>query len=275
MIEEPGWEVIPSNKSKKPPVSSKRNSELQKLLASADEFLDDDNVGLFSTADETLKNPQEGNSTLVPDEEGNDEDDTESSTSGSSRNSNYHMEFRQHKREYYIGKLGYQKVDGSVLKEQAECYVRAIQWCLYYYYDGCASWSWYYPHHFAPWITDIRNFSDGSFKLEYELSQPFLPFEQLLAVLPAASKELLPESLQGLMINETSPIIDYYPKDFESDLNGKQQDWEAVVLIPFIDENRLLEAMRPLLKSMRPDEVQSETKDKLQILLKYFNNFLI
>lgn len=38
------------------------------------------------------------------------------------------------------------------------------------------------------------------------------------------------------MIMDTSPIIDFYPPDFRTDLNGKQQEWEAVVLIPFIDE---------------------------------------
>lgn len=38
------------------------------------------------------------------------------------------------------------------------------------------------------------------------------------------------------MVQETSPVIDYYPIAFETDLNGKQQEWEAVVLIPFIDE---------------------------------------
>jgi 5'-3' exoribonuclease 1 len=40
-----------------------------------------------------------------------------------------------------------------------------------------------------------------------------------------------------------SPILDFYPLDFEQDLNGKKQDWEAVVKIPFIDEQRLLKAM--------------------------------
>ena len=38
---------------------------------------------------------------------------------------------------------------------------------------------------------------------------------------------------------DNSPIIDYYPINFEQDLNGKQQAWEAVVLIPFIDEVRI------------------------------------
>ena len=38
------------------------------------------------------------------------------------------------------------------------------------------------------------------------------------------------------MVMEQSPIIEYYPVNFNTDLNGKQHDWEAVVLIPFIDE---------------------------------------
>ncbi len=38
---------------------------------------------------------------------------------------------------------------------------------------------------------------------------------------------LVLKSLQGLMVNETSPIIDYFPPEFETDLNGKQQDWEV------------------------------------------------
>lgn len=38
------------------------------------------------------------------------------------------------------------------------------------------------------------------------------------------------------MTSEFSPILEYYPLDFKTDLNGKQQEWEAVVLIPFIDE---------------------------------------
>lgn len=38
------------------------------------------------------------------------------------------------------------------------------------------------------------------------------------------------------MTTEESPVKDFYPVDFRTDLNGKLQEWEAVVLIPFIDE---------------------------------------
>merc|ERR1719309_1706292 len=114
----------------------------------------------------------------------------------SSRSGFYQMEFRQHKRDYYIQKLCYKQVTEDTLIEQAECYVRAIQWNLHYYYNGCVSWSWFYPHHFAPYITDIKDFA--GMDLRFDLSEPFLPYEQLLSVLPAASKALLPATLQGL-----------------------------------------------------------------------------
>ena len=92
----------------------------------------------------------------------------------------------------------------------------------------------FYPFHYAPYVSDIKDFQDHP--LSFVMGKAFLPFEQLLAVLPAASKVLLPEPFQNLMIMEQSPIIDYYPPEFKTDLNGKRQDWEAVVLIPFIDE---------------------------------------
>lgn len=54
-------------------------------------------------------------------------------------------------------------------------------------------------------------------------------------------------TLQDLMSHPDSPILDFYPVDFECDLNGKKADWEAVVKIPFIDEERLLAALKCML----------------------------
>jgi len=52
------------------------------------------------------------------------------------------------------------------------------------------------------------------------------------------------------MTEPSSPIIDFYPGDFQLDLNGKKQDWEAIVKIPFIDEKRLLDAMKSIVLSL-------------------------
>lgn len=120
-----------------------------------------------------------------------------------------------------------------------EEYIKAIQWTLNYYYHDCCSWSWYYPYHYAPVISDIKNLQ--SMDLSFDMGKPFLPLQHLLAVLPPRNSHLLPKPLRFLLINPESPIIDFYPEDFEVDLNGKSNDWEAIVLIPFIDEKRLID----------------------------------
>lgn len=43
-------------------------------------------------------------------------------------------------------------------------------------------------------MSDVTDFAD--MEIEFELGQPFLPFQQLMAVLPAASKDILPVHYQ-------------------------------------------------------------------------------
>lgn len=78
--------------------------------------------------------------------------------------------------------------------------------------------------------------------VHFTYGSPFLPFEQLLAVLPSASATLLPEPYRYLMMDTASPIVDFYPTTFEVDMEGKRAEWEGIVKVPFIDEKRLLEA---------------------------------
>lgn len=175
-------------------------------------------------------------------------------------------EFLAHKKDYYHKKLLYAKVTQATFKEQAYEYIRAIQWNLHYYYDGCISWGWYYPQHYAPYISDVKNFGDIDFN--FELGEPFKPFEQLLAVLPAASKSLLPSAYENLVTSPNSPLINFYPENFETDLNGKQQPWEAVVLIPFIDEKQLLDAATDYNKQLTKAEAE-RNKHGPHLLFKY------
>merc|ERR1712084_97487 len=57
-----------------------------------------------------------------------------------------------------------------------------------------------------------------------------------------------------LMKQPFSPLIDFYPVDFGLDLNGKRFTWQAVILLPFIDEPRLVRILAPLLKQLKPSE---------------------
>ena len=76
-------------------------------------------------------------------------------------------------------------------------------------------------------------------ELSQQKSKPFSPYEQLLAVLPPHSCQALPPKLQALMTDPNSPLKQFYPNRFEVDVSGKQQVYQGIVLLPFIDEQLL------------------------------------
>lgn len=75
-----------------------------------------------------------------------------------------------------------------------------------------------------------------------------------MEVVADSSRIHLPEPLQQLMIDEESPIIDFYPEDFAIDMNGKKMAWQGVALLPFIDQTRLLDALKSKEDELTDDE---------------------
>ena len=76
------------------------------------------------------------------------------------------------------------------------------------------------------------------------LGQPFKPVDQLMAVLSPYSISAIPQALQWLMTDKDSEIIDFYPLEFKVDTVGKRYSWMGEVLLPFIEEDRLLKCVR-------------------------------
>ncbi|XP_011501827.1 PREDICTED: 5'-3' exoribonuclease 1 [Ceratosolen solmsi marchali] len=196
----------------------------------------------------------------------NIEDNDNSNKSDKFGNNHFSLhEFEMYKHDYYMDKMHIENedIDEKFFQDHSEMYIKTLQWNLHYYYNGCCSWSWYFPNHYTLFISDIKDFEN--FKIEFDMAKPFLPFEQLLATFPAASHSLLPAAYHKLIIDKDSPLHEFYPEDFEVDLNGKKHEWEAIVLIPLIDEKRLLEAMEPCNKNLTAEEKRRNRHKQMSV----------
>ncbi|KAL2328420.1 hypothetical protein Fmac_021847 [Flemingia macrophylla] len=96
-------------------------------------------------------------------------------------------------------------------------YTEGLVWVLRYYFSGVASWAWFYPFHYGPFASDL-----------YGISQ--------------------------LMLDEKSKIIDFFPKDFEIDIEGKRFLWQGVCKLPWIDDKRLVAETRKLKNELSENE---------------------
>jgi 5'-3' exoribonuclease 2 len=140
---------------------------------------------------------------------------------------------------YYENK--FHNTDPAFRRQVANDYVEGVCWVLAYYLQGCPSWTWFYPHHYAPFAADFVDIQNV--KIDFDEGKPFRPYEQLMGVLPAASRHAIPEKFHSLMTDDDSPIKHFYPEDFVVDLNGGKFKWQGVALLPWINADELLAAM--------------------------------
>ena len=175
---------------------------------------------------------------------------------------------------------------GVTVRSVVYSYMQSLQWVMAYYYLGCPSWSWFYPHLYPPLLCDLVAL-DKFPQIVFSMDEPFHPFEQLLAVLPSASAKLLPPSFRPLMfdtpieyhrsspddpsktivVREVSPIAHFYPSEFEVDMEFSSTPWEGTCILPFIDVDLLKKVVQSVSVTLT-DEEKNRNSHKFEKLFR-------
>uniref|UniRef100_A0A6C0BLQ6 Xrn1 N-terminal domain-containing protein n=1 Tax=viral metagenome TaxID=1070528 RepID=A0A6C0BLQ6_9ZZZZ len=132
----------------------------------------------------------------------------------------------------------------SMISQICQEYLIGLEWNAMYYFDQCSDWYWFYPHDATPLLTDLGSYLNQQNSLTvsrhiFTHSQPVKPLHQLMMILPPQSHLLLPTVYHRYMLSDESPLIHYYPQDFELEYYGKRFRWEAHPKIPLIDPEEL------------------------------------
>ena len=145
------------------------------------------------------------------------------------------LDIDKYRDEYFKKYFSNQNID-----DICNDYLNGLHWVINYYKKGVPDWRWYYPYDYAPTGSMLIKYIPTFRFPRYQKTVPLLPFQQLLSVLPPKSAKLLPEPLHNLILNDDSPIKDYYPDDFEVDLSGKKNEWQGVVRLPISDPELII-----------------------------------
>ena len=174
------------------------------------------------------------------------------------RNYWYNHELGPRSNTDYIKSL-YQQIDPTYdpfkitidkIDNMCKSYVNGLLWTLYYYIKGFnfINLKWYYEYYHSPLIIDIYGYIESIKDNPNEILKDWMPlkgnsfihvFHQLLSIIPPKSKKLIPAFLHFLMDN-SSPLIDYYPKDFIIDYENKDQEWKGIPILPFVNPYRMI-----------------------------------
>jgi hypothetical protein len=172
------------------------------------------------------------------------------------------VDFKGFRKQYYKEKFNIDvDVDDIKIKNVVFEYLEGIQWVLSYYNHGVSNWNWKYPHQYAPFLIDIKNYISKYRQPIYGVTAPNEPFMQLLSVLPPTSKSLIPTNLQIIF----TTLCYMYPTEFVVDTDGKRYEYEGVINIPFIDDKKLQEEFNKFIDLCSTDEKKRNIQGGLLI----------
>ncbi len=152
------------------------------------------------------------------------------------------------KHRYYYENFKIPYGEKEEISNICNAYFTTLNWIYQYYFKtNCPSWDWSYPYINPPAITDlVEHFKYDINNVDYVNNGPVNPLEQLLIVLPPDSKDLLPSELSKLMVDDSSPIIELYPKSFSMDCLYKYRFYMCEPKLPIMNIEKIKNVSRKI-----------------------------
>jgi 5'-3' exoribonuclease 2 len=153
------------------------------------------------------------------------------------------VDMQKYREAYYKRNFG---LEGELLEDSIESicdeYCRGLMFVILYYTKMIPSFDWYYPYHYAPLCCDLSRFIESRLEkgMEYRFlyKPPLSQVEALASVLHPSNFNLLPSDVADCM-NKRALIDSDFPTEFETDLEGKLQSYEGVILLPTIPYHKI------------------------------------
>ena len=189
------------------------------------------------------------------------------------------VDFINYRKDYYMTKLhvasaGTREPEETLEEEVEEIcreYIKGMKFVLLYYFKSIPTFDYCYERHYAPFFSDLYNISKKmalESKLDYYLI-PFKPvrplgiYESLVGILPPSSFNLLPENIREEVGNKILLDSDFL-EEFEIDLEGKINDYEAILLLPFIGYSKIKRLFKGI--KLTPEQ---ELKNRIGVIFNF------
>jgi 5'-3' exonuclease len=174
---------------------------------------------------------------------------------------------------YYNVETDYMKnktdIHDYALNNILESYTQGLVWTLYYYYDECKDYEWFFEHHHGPFISDLLSYIklNGSKVEHFEelysangiwFQNQIKPLQQLMLVLPHESSFLIPTSYRNLMFSNV--LSHYFPErimDIKMDYLYKNKAWQNIPMIDIIPGKTIINLTSKVI--LKDEEERNQT----------------
>ena len=114
------------------------------------------------------------------------------------------------------------------------------------------SWSFYYPHRVAPFISDLvtnLKFKNSNInKLEFIKGVPYTPLQQLMIIMPPQMKKSLPKECVKIM--NKKELKKYFPTSFKLDALAGLKYIYAEPLLNEINDDIILDELEKVMDKL-------------------------